>query len=67
MKKLRITRVITTTEVIPYGEGYYDGMTLEEAIKDEQDAGPENGWGEYIFEDPNVSYTTTVEVIDEDD
>jgi len=66
-KRFVITRIVTSSTVVPYGTQYYPGMTPEEAIELEKEQGPEE-WGEYFFEESNVDdIKTFVEVVDFDD
>jgi hypothetical protein len=63
VKKLKITRTVVRITETPFNDGYYPGMTVEQAINDEKD--PDNNeWMECFFED-KVDVTTTVEVIDD--
>lgn len=61
MKKLRITRVITTTSVVPFNDEYYGDMTLDDAIDMEQNADMEYIVEGFEFSDPQIETRVEIE------
>lgn len=71
MKKLKVTRTITSVTIEPFNEDFYPNMNLEQAVEYEKSLEAAD-FGEYFFdgEGPNgeefPAVETTVEVIGSD-
>jgi hypothetical protein len=56
MKKIRVTRIVTSISETPHNEEYYPGMSKADIIAMEKD--PEQPeWQEYFFDNPKTVQT----------
>lgn len=67
VKKLVIVRTITLLDEVSYSPEYYDGMSLEEAIKwEESNHDGDHDWMEIVYNSngDNLKVNTLVKVIE---
>jgi flagellar basal body rod protein FlgG len=68
VKKLKVTRIVTSSGVSPYNEKYYPQFaSIEEAAEYERNQ-PVEEWADFFFEESNVdSVQSFVEIVEEND